>query len=198
MSSSLLWQVSPVGMSGVGDMAVVDHTVNLPKLKIELIIKELMILINVKDKLCISRWWLPNVESPRDARRLAWGSRSLADGFEVEIYYWSSRSSRGRRGSSSSNIGYYWWYMIIFFLFEASLLSTAICAAAPALCCVLLLRNNIILFYGMGACTAGAGTGKWAANWFPVASRAASHCRRRHRSSLVRLNIIVLFIFYEP
>lgn len=58
-------------MSGVGDMAVVDHTVNLPKLKIELIIKELMILINVKDKLCISRWWLPNVESPRDARRLA-------------------------------------------------------------------------------------------------------------------------------
>ena len=56
----------------MGDMAVVDHTVNLPKLKIELIIKELMIiLINVKDKLCISRWWLPNVESPRDARRLA-------------------------------------------------------------------------------------------------------------------------------
>ena len=50
--------------------------------------------------------------------------------------------------------------MIIFFLFEASLLSTAIGAAAPALCCVLLLRNNIILFYGMGACTAGAGTGK--------------------------------------
>ena len=59
-------------MSGVGDMAVVDHTVNLPKLKIELIIKELMIiLINVKDKLCISRRWLPNMESPRDARRLA-------------------------------------------------------------------------------------------------------------------------------
>jgi hypothetical protein len=59
-------------MSGVGDLAVVDHTVNLPKLTIELIIKELMIiLINVKDKLCISRWWLPNVESPLDARRLA-------------------------------------------------------------------------------------------------------------------------------
>jgi hypothetical protein len=59
-------------MSGVGDLAVVDHTVNLPKLTIELIIKELMIiLINVKDKLCISRWWLPNVKSPRDARRLA-------------------------------------------------------------------------------------------------------------------------------
>ena len=68
----LLCQDSPVGTSGLGDVVVVNHDVNLPKLKIELIIKELMIiLINVKDKLCISRRWLPNMESPRDARRLA-------------------------------------------------------------------------------------------------------------------------------
>lgn len=40
------------------------HLYDLPKLTIELIIKELMfIIIRVKEKLRFSRWWLPNLES---------------------------------------------------------------------------------------------------------------------------------------